>query len=287
MARLTEHFYCLLQQSLDPIDPEALKVAFRAVGELVDHDARILAADAFGILADGLSAETARTVANELAALGVGVSLVHEEQIPELPHPQTLRRCGCYEDGFVATDALGRDVPLDFSEVLLISAGAVRQYRTDRQLKIKHKARSVAWDLASHRSYSALRGLGGMLGANVDSVPEQNLSIRYKQVTHGLLDIFTTCVPYRYRVMADKFNYSYLADRRSSDEMANFVSLVNDLMAHADRAALNRGAVAIREEGLNAAFNYPTEHAFEEETTWILYQFQQQRGRPWPWESAF
>ncbi len=125
----------------------------------------------------------------------------------------------------------------------MISAGVVRQHRTDRQLKIKHKARSVAWNIAATRTYSGLAGFGGMLGSGVAGVPESNLSIRYKKVTHGLLDIFTSCVPYRYRVMADKFNYNYLADRKCSDEITNFVSLTGDLLAYAQGVALNRGAV--------------------------------------------
>jgi len=59
--------------------------------------------------------------------------------------------------------------------------------------------------------------------------------------------------------------------------------LVGDMVGYAAGAALNRGAVAIREEGLEAKFAYPSKHAFEEETIWLLYRFAQAQGRRWPW----
>ena len=111
MARVTEQPYCLVQSNLDPISPEILKDAFRAVDELVDNDAQILAADAFGILADGLSAETAQVLAGQLAQAGIQVEVVNQGQIPTLPGQHSLHRCACLPEVFMAADSLGRDEP--------------------------------------------------------------------------------------------------------------------------------------------------------------------------------
>ena len=278
MPRSAEQSYCLVQSNLDRIDPEALKVAFRAVGELVDNDAHILSADAFGILADGLKAQTARTVANELAKAGILVEIVHEGQIPTLPDPHTLRRCGCFAECFMATDSLGRDVPVNWSEVAMIAVGMVPFREAKRVVRDRHK--NPLGSFLGGRIHMG-SGILGAFGAAV--APEREVSIRYKRESRGMLDIFVDCEPYRYRIRADKFNFSYLGERRGRKSLENFVQLVNDLTSYARGAALNRGAVAIREDGLEATFGYPSRHAFEEENIWLLYKFGLSRGRPWLW----
>jgi len=271
MARVTDQPYCLVQSNLDPISPEILKVAFRAVGELVDNDAQILAADAFGILADGLSAETARTVAGQLAQAGIEVEVVNQSQIPTLPGSHTLHRCACLPEVFMAADSLGRDEPVDWSHVVLIAAGIVPIRETKRIVRTGYKIRLAT----------------GTLGVTPVAanylVPEKEVSIRYRQEVHGLLDIVVLDEPYRYHIRADKFNYNYLADRQTLNKMENFALLVADLTSYAQGAALNRGTVAIRDDGIEATFSYPSRHAFEEETIWLLYKFGQRRGRAWPW----
>ncbi len=278
MPRSAQQSYCLVQSNLDRIDPEALKVAFRTVGELVDTDAQILSADAFGILADGLRAKTARTVANELAKAGIAMEIVQEQHIPTLPDPHTMRRGGCSPEAFIASDSLGRDVPVDWSQVAMIAVGIVPLREAKRIIRDRHKT-----PLARFLGGRIPMGFGviGAFGAAV--APEREISIRYKRESRGLLDIFVDCEPYRYRIRADKFNFSYLGQRRGRKSLENFVQLVNHLTSYARGAALNRGAVAIREDGLEATFAYPSRHAFEEETIWLLYKFGLSRPRPWPW----
>ena len=68
--------------------------------------------------------------------------------------------------------------------------------------------------------------------------------------------------------------------------MENFVQLTADIIIYAKGAALNRGALAIGQEGPEATFAYPSKHAFEEETIWLLYKLGLSRNQPWPWMSA-
>ena len=278
MSGLKKNSYCLVQSNLDRIDPEALKVAFRAVGELVDNDAHILSADAFGILADGLEVQTARTVASELGRAGISVEVVHEGQITTLPDPHRLRRCECSREVFMATDSLGREVSWDWSKVLLVSGGMVPLREAKRIIRDRHKT-----PLGRFLGGRIPMGFGviGAFGAAV--APDRDLSIRYKRESYGLIDIFVEAEPYRYQIRADKFNYSYLGERRSRKKLENFAVLVGNMVSCAKGAALNRGAVAIRDEGLEASFAYPTRHAFEEESIWLLYKFGLRRGRSWPW----
>ncbi len=278
MAELSGQSYCLVQSNLDPIEPGVLKAAFRAVGELVDADAQILSADAFGILADGLRAQTARTVASALAKAGVSVAIVHEQKIPRRPPSRPLRRCACLPEVFVATDTLGRDEPLDWSKVLVLAAGMVPLREAKRVVRRRYKSPLGSFLGGRIRMGS---GIVGAFGAAV--APDREASIRYKRQSRGLLDIFVDCEPYCYRIRADKFNFSYLGDRQSGKRLEDFAQLVGDCIRYAGGAALNRGAVAIREEGLEATFGYPSRHAFEEETIWVLYKFGLRRGRGWPW----
>ena len=268
MAGVSEQQYCLVQTNLDPIEPEMLKVAFRAVGDLVDNDAQILSADAFGILAEGLSAETARIVAGQLAQAGVTVDVVHQGQIPNLPGPRTLRRAGCRPRVFMAADSLGREVPVDWSNVLLVAAGIAPLREAQRKIRTRYKVRY---------------GAGSLKVPIVYVVPEKEVSMRYRTEARGLLDILVEDEPYHYHIRADKFNYGYLGERQTNNQMENFSQLVGEMVSYATGAALNRGAVAIRDDGLEATFSYPSKHAFEEETIWLLYKFGQQRGGSWPW----
>ena len=241
------------------------------MGELVDADAQILSADAFGILADGLGAETARIVASQLARAGVKVDVVEQDRIPDLPGMYGLHRCECWANVFMATDSLGRDVPLDWSRVLLVSAGVVPLREMKREVRTRYKVRYVG-------------GTGmGLKMPIAYVVPEKDVTIRYRTESRGLLDILVQDEPFRYHIRAEKFNYNYLGERQSNDEMENFVQLVGDLASYASGAALNRGTVAIRDEGMEAAFSYPSKHAFDEETRWLLSKFGQHRGRAWPW----
>ena len=105
----------------------------------------------------------------------------------------------------------------------------------------------------------------------------------YRREVHGLLDIFVEDEPYLYHIRADEFNYEYLADRFSRNKLENFAQLVSDIVSYATGAALNRGAVAIRDDGIEATFSYPSRHGFEEETIWLLYKFAQSRECRWPW----
>ncbi len=290
MPRSPEKSYCLVQPSLDPIDPKILKVAFRAVGELVDNDARILSADAFGILADRLSAQTARTVANELAKAGIAMEIVNEQHIPTLPDPHTMRRGACSPEAFIATDSLGRDIPLNWSQVAILAVGMVPIRETKRVARTRYK-RPLGPLGARISMGTGLIGAAGGFGAAVAAGyiqsmyagPEREISIRYKRQSRGLLDIFVDCEPYRYRIWADKFNFAYLDQRISRKRIENVAQLVGDLTTYATAAALNRGAVAIRQDGLEATFAYPSRHAFEEETIWLLYKFGLSRPRPWSW----
>ena len=286
MAKAGAESYCLVQSNLQGIDPQVLKVAFRSVGELVDNDAKILSADAFGILADGLSAESARTLANELARLGVTVEVVSEQAIPKLPDSHTLRRGGCYENVFMATDSLGRDEPVDWSRVVLLSAGIVPIREAKRIVRTRYKSALSLPVTGGACLGMMLSPTGAITAAYLQAAygaPERDVSIRYKTKSHGIVDVFVDCEPYYYRIVGDKFNYSYLGQRRSRKKLENFAMMVGDLVSGAQGAALNRGAVAIRDEGLEAKFAYPTRHAFEEETIWLLYKFGLVRGRAWPW----
>ena len=59
-------------------------------------------------------------------------------------------------------------------------------------------------------------------------------------------------------------------------DMDNFALLVQDVTTFASAAILNRGAESLRHDN-TVTFHYPTRHAFEEETVWLLWSAMQSR----------
>ena len=90
-------------------------------------------------------------------------------------------------------------------------------------------------------------------------------SIEYDQA------VFLDVAPARLHIAAEKFNFAYLGDRRDLRRMQNYRSLVQDCLGNTTAAVLNRGAQRMSENP-DITFQYPSKHAFEEETIWLLWR---------------
>jgi hypothetical protein len=85
------------------------------------------------------------------------------------------------------------------------------------------------------------------------------------------LELFLDIAPARHHITAEKFNFGYLGDRLNPSRTRNYVSLVQDCLGCATGAILNRGAQRVSENP-DALLQYPSKHAFEEETIWLLWR---------------
>lgn len=122
--------YALLQQTLEPPQPEQLRRAFMVVRCLVDGDAHGIANDAFGILVRDLEESDAGRLQGALRVEGVETELVPMECLPKVPSTRYVQRIGLGADTLLIYDPIGRPVPVEWRHLMLIAAGTVRDELT-------------------------------------------------------------------------------------------------------------------------------------------------------------
>jgi hypothetical protein len=254
--------FALLQRRLEIPDVEKLKRAFRSVKGLTETDAHTLAKDAFGILVNNLSPTDAMTLQGQLAAEGVETAVVLESELPQLPPAKFVHQMDCLPDGLVVHDAIGREFPVKWDQIMLVAAGRVRLtvFEQQRVTPSQSPARSAldSWWPVGPRYRSA-------------SQPAPDYVSRESQVPTLLLEVLLARAVMRFQIEGDRFRFQYLGDRKRPDVAENFTLLVRDVMQFAPQAIMNRGALFLR-ENTSTDFEYPSKHAFHEEITWILWQ---------------
>ena len=244
--------FAIVQHNLDPLPPERLERAFRSVPQLTTADAKLLARDGFGIIVNNLTFEAAATLQHALDQQGIATDVVDQLDLPKLPPAKRLKRADCLPEALVLYDALGRPTPRPWSQVRLIAAALAPRLETDRMEAICH---------------IRIHGV---------SVPITEYYHKSQEHLRLMLEIYVHAMPPRYMIIADQFQYTYLGDRLARTALENFLLLLRDLLQYATSARANRGAEALVADPPRA-FSYPTLHAFEEETVWILWQARQSR----------
>lgn len=244
--------YALAQKTLDVPPIEKLKAAFRGSGVLTEMDAHILARDAFGILAKGLTAENAARLQGRLQAEGIETDVVAETLLPQLPPTKFVRRVQCGADALLLFDPLGRPFPLEWKHIMMIAAGNVclqdfNRIRTEREI--------TRYDSQGNRRREI----------------EVEYSTKEESNFHFLCEVIVNRAILRYTLEVTKpFLTQFLGTRATPDAATNFGLFVQELLKSAPGAVLNRGAYYLRQSA--APFAYPTKNAFYEEITWLLWK---------------
>src|SRR5438034_1166490 len=120
--------FAVLQKDSTSPTAEQLKRAFRSFSNLTDADAVRLAAGAHGILLRHTDGDASRAFQQALQAEGVGAVVVAEDELPKLPEGRSLQRLGISPRAFTVYDLLGRPTAIDWAEVTLVAAAAVRHF---------------------------------------------------------------------------------------------------------------------------------------------------------------
>jgi hypothetical protein len=246
----------LMQKNLEPPTMEQLKQAFCSVPGLTAVDAAMLSRDAFGILARSFEPERAQKLQSALAAQGVETEIVEDASLPALPDLRIVHRLDSTPDALMICDPLGRSFPLPWKNVMLIAAGKVRM--------TEFKTIDVPHPVISYGGYGR-RGESAVV-IHHETHEEQN--------DRWLLEVVITGAALRYSIVADRplsLLFQYLGDRRTVDLATNFKLVVQDLIANAPEAAVNRGAYYLRENSAEP-FYYPMKKAFYDEMTWLLWK---------------
>jgi len=251
--------YAVVQKDLEPPRLDQLRAAFREVHGLTEIDAHMMGNDAFGVLVKGFDADRAQSLAAALARQGFASEVVAESELPELPQARQVHRFDCLPDALLIYDPLNRSFPLPWANVLMIAAGKVPMVEFERVEK-------PVFVLPQISPYSPYR-INDQYTTRTVRQTEEALPNRL------LLEVIITGAALRYCVIADHSRslFNGLGDRRTCDLDSNFALLVQDIIAQAPGAALNRGAYYFRENSAKP-FIYPNKSAFYREMTWLLWK---------------
>jgi hypothetical protein len=252
--------YALFQHSLDELDADAVGDALdEAVPWLARADARMLVRRAYGVLVEGLIEPHARDLAQALAGRGVSVDRVEQDWL-ELPPILACRRADVQPGGLVVYDLYGRVTEVPWARVLLVAAGS---YPVPERVPQARKAFEPQPRIASPW------GLRGLLPEG--SAELGQTSYEYVDRAQIMLDIVTDA-PARYRIQRQRFDYSYLGERRGASAAVNFPLLVRDVLEHAPGAVQNQGLRLMRSDA-SEVMSYPGPNQFEREIAWSLWRF--------------
>jgi len=231
------------------------------VNGLTASDAHTLANDAFGILVNNLSPTDAMTLQGALQAEGVETALVLQSDLPQLPPTKFVHQMDCLPNALVVHDAIGREFPVPWDQIMLIAAGSVRLTVFEQQRVTPSQS----------PLQSALESWSAGLRGRSMSQPAPEYVSRESHVPRLLLEVLLARAVMRFQVEAERFRFDYLGERKRPELSENFALLVQDVMKFAPQAMVNRGAHLLR-ENTTTVFEYPSKHAFHEETTWMLWQ---------------
>ena len=121
-----------MQKDLEAPTAAQLQAAFCGVPGMVAADILVCAKSAFGILAQGLTAEQAEAAKAGFAAQKVDVEAVELGDLPPLPPIRHVHCVDCTAEALVIYDPLGKPVSLAWQHILLIAAGQVMTVEFDR-----------------------------------------------------------------------------------------------------------------------------------------------------------
>ena len=244
--------YAVMQKELMPLSLEVLQRAFRAVPGLTAFDAHTIRNDAFGILVKNFPKESAVAMQGALRSEGIETEIVDQNLLPSMPQTKFVNRLACSEAGLEIYDPIGRSFLVEWGHVMLMAAGAVTTNEFVRRVK-ERPVTQYSGDGSSYVEY------------------QTEVNHKEERVVHLLLEIVLTRAVMRYSITADKFDFRYLAERRTKNVSKDFLTLAGDLAKFAPHAGLNRGMTSLLDER-GEIFSYPSKNAFFEEIIWMLWR---------------
>jgi hypothetical protein len=243
--------FAVLQKDSTSPTAEQLKRAFRSFNNLTDADAVRLAARAHGILMRHEHHDVARAFQHALQAEGIGAVVVAEDELPKLPDGKSLHRLGISPEAFTVYDLLGRPTAIDWGDVTLVAAAAVRHFEMGRIEKERTVLRFNPW-----------------VGVWPKKITESGRTV--ESGTLLLLEIILAGTATRYQIDAARFPFNHVIDQPGLSTAEKFVWLVREICRHATRAILNRGVLCLL-GGQATVPEYTNRQMLTDEMIWLLW----------------
>jgi len=243
--------FAVLQKDFTSPTAEQLKRAFRSFSNLTDADAVRLAAGAHGILMRHTDGDASRAFQHALQAEGIGAVVVAEDELPKLPDGKSLQRLGISPAAFTIYDLLGRPTAIDWGEVKLVAAAALRHFEMGR----------------TETERTVLR-FNPLVGVWPKKITESARTV--ESGTLLSLEIILTGAVTRYQIDAARFPFNYVIDQPGLSTTEKFVWLIREICQHAKRAILNRGALCLV-GGQATVPEYSNRQMLTDEMIWLLW----------------
>lgn len=243
--------WCVFQMDLAPLDVEHVRAAFVGQPRLTAVDAVQMARNAYGVLADALTADEAAALHQALAAQGVESAVLPDERLA-LPHPRLVSRMEISEQALHPFDQYGRRETVPWARVRLVAAGQVGgKERVERRYKAQ----------ASLASSSRTR-------------VEDGVEVEFERTTSDelLLDVLLDEPVQRLRGSSASFVFVEATARGALVRDELFRQLVRRVLAHASRAVTNQGAADLRDDG-RRVHRYRSMRSYEREIAWLRWRF--------------
>lgn len=239
--------FAVLQKDLNVPEVEKLARGLTRVPGFAAIDAHTFAKDGFGILVRNLDAERARALQVSLEQEEIQTDVVAEQDLPVLPQTKFVSRVDSIEAGLLIYDPLGRTFNLPWEHVFMVAAGSVTlgEFQTHRQVT---------------------RVIKDERGKTLNEYENRTKEIRTDRY---LLEIIVSKAVLRYSIAADVALFRSLGTRVTRDDLQNFSMVLQDIFRFVPNAAVNRGAVFLKQ---GQPFAYPSKNAFYEEIVWLLWQ---------------
>jgi hypothetical protein len=243
--------YVVVQKETTAPTADQWRRALKPVKHLAEADAARLAREVRGLLIKNVSLEEGLAVQTALQAEGVLTEVVPAGELPALPVAKFVKRLELQPQALLVYDPLGRALPVPWSEVTLLSAGAVRHFGIT-------ESATQEWV----RSYNPMGGLGFTLQTEVRHDIEDQQQFR--------LEIFLGRAAMRFEIEAATFLFKFVSDRPELNAGEKLALLVQHLARQAPQATLNCGAQAMRDSTPPVA--YASKAALADESIWLLWQ---------------
>ncbi len=225
----------------------ALAKALAAVRKTPLQDQMILAKSCWGILTDNLSRAEADVLAQALRQSGVKTVICQTSSIVRLPAAEELTSIPSFPAA---------------KPVLVASAAITITSTTTKSVK---EGPSAAQKILS-TGIMLTTGLPIRIGGKertVDKTQHQSDLMFY-------LDLLYKNPPRRLRVDAQKFDYSFLKERKLYSVLGNFKLLVGDVVKAAPEAWQNHGTRILMEGKPLQTMAYESLADLDRETRWLL-----------------
>ncbi len=258
--------YAILLNELIPLDLQKTARILTRAENIIYADATIMVRNCCGILAQNLPLQEAKTISEQLNGAGVGVFYMDQTKMYHPERAVHINNADCLEQHFNAQDIYGRDHPLSWENIVLLSLGRVVERKGSGSWACSAPGKGI---IAGKVLRTSLLGLGaGMLApAPVKSTPRQKVT----EEEHLILDIFSKQPQKRhYRIQQKSFNYDYLGERLCQNSAENFRLFMEDVVGFAKQAYGNRGINAYLASEELEKMDYGSLDHFDRENLWLL-----------------